>query len=138
MKINELREKSVADLKNAIGSWKADLFGYRLQLALHKLEDTAAISKTKKNIAQANTVIKEKELGIEEKNKAKAAKKPAKKVKAVKSTVKKAAPAAKKAAAKKPVAKKAAAAKKPAAKKVAAKTTAKSKAAVKKTGSKAK
>lgn len=62
MKLDEMREKTVDELKSAICDWKKDLFNYRLQLATHKLENTALISKTKKLIAQAKTVIKEKEV----------------------------------------------------------------------------
>ena len=62
MKLNEMREKTVDELKSAIVDWKKDQFTYRLQLSTHKLENTALISKTKKLIAQAKTVIKEKEV----------------------------------------------------------------------------
>ena len=62
MKLSEMREKTVDELKNAIVDWKKDLFNYRLQLSTHKLENTALISNTKKLIAQAKTVIKEKEV----------------------------------------------------------------------------
>jgi ribosomal protein L29 len=133
-KMSELREKTAEDLKNAIVNWKKDLFGYRLSLSVHKLENTAVISKTKRNIAQAKTVLKEKEMGIEVKPKA--VKKPA---------AKKAAPAKKAVAAKaeKPAAKKAAVVKKPATKKAAAKVAPAKKAtaakvATKRTGSKTK
>jgi len=60
MKLNEMREKTVDELKSAIVDWKKDLFTYRLQLSTHKLENTASISKTKKLIAQAKTIITEK------------------------------------------------------------------------------
>ena len=32
MKLNEMREKTVDELKSAIVDWKKDLFTYRLQL----------------------------------------------------------------------------------------------------------
>ena len=60
MKISEMREKSIDELQNAIIDWKKDLFNYKLQLSTHKLENTALISKTKRFIAQAKTVIREK------------------------------------------------------------------------------
>jgi large subunit ribosomal protein L29 len=60
MKLSEMREKSVDELQNAIVDWKKDLFNYSMQLSTHKLENTSLISKTKKMIAQAKTVIKEK------------------------------------------------------------------------------
>ncbi len=60
MKISEMREKTVEELQNAIVDWKKDLFSYKLQLATNKLENTALISKTKRLIAQAKTIITEK------------------------------------------------------------------------------
>jgi len=60
MKLSEMREKSVEELQSAIVDWKKDLFSYKMQLATHKLENTALISKAKHMIAQAKTVIKEK------------------------------------------------------------------------------
>ena len=48
MKLNEMREKTVEELQSAIVDWKKDLFNYKLQLATHKLENTALIAKTKK------------------------------------------------------------------------------------------
>ncbi len=60
MKLSEMREKSIDELENAIIDWKKDLFNYKLQLSTHKLENTALISKTKRFIAQAKTVIREK------------------------------------------------------------------------------
>lgn len=61
MKLQEMREKTVDELKSAIVDFKKQLFDLRIQLATHKLENTALIDKTKRYIAQAKTVIKEKE-----------------------------------------------------------------------------
>lgn len=60
MKLNEMREKTADELQNAIVDWKKQLLEARLQLATHKLENTSTISKTKRLIAQAKTVITEK------------------------------------------------------------------------------
>ena len=60
MKLSEMREKTVEELQNAIVDWKKDLFNYSMQLSTHKLENTSLISKTKRMIAQAKTVINEK------------------------------------------------------------------------------
>ena len=60
MKLSEMREKSVDELQSAIVDWKKQLLESRLQLSTHKLENTAIISKTKKLIAQAKTIITEK------------------------------------------------------------------------------
>ena len=61
MKLQEMREKTVEDLQNAVVDYKKQLFDLRVQLATHKLENTALIEKTKRYIAQAKTVLKEKE-----------------------------------------------------------------------------
>jgi len=60
MKLQEMREKTIDELKNAIVEFKKQLFNLRLQKATHKLENTALISETKRSIAQAKTLIKEK------------------------------------------------------------------------------
>ena len=60
MKLSEMREKTVDELQNAIVDWKKQLLEARVQLATNKLENTSTISKTKKLIAQANTIITEK------------------------------------------------------------------------------
>ena len=60
MKLSEMREKSVDELQSAIVDWKKQLLDSRLQFSTHKLENTASISKTKKLIAQAKTIITEK------------------------------------------------------------------------------
>ena len=60
MKLSEMREKSVEELQTAIVDWKKQLLESRLQLSTHKLENTTSISKTKKLIAQAKTIITEK------------------------------------------------------------------------------
>lgn len=60
MKLSEMREKSVDELQNAIVDWKKQLLEARLNLATNKLENTSTISKTKRLIAQAKTIITEK------------------------------------------------------------------------------
>jgi len=62
MKLQEMREKSIEELQGAIIGFKKQLFVLRLQKATHKLENTALISKTRHFIAQAKTVLKEKEV----------------------------------------------------------------------------
>jgi len=61
MKLSEMREKTVEELETAIVDWKKQLLDCKIKLATHKLENTALVSKTKRLIAQAKTVIKEKE-----------------------------------------------------------------------------
>ena len=60
MKLSEMREKTVDELQGAIADWKKQLLESRIQLSVNKLENTSTISKTKKLIAQAKTVITEK------------------------------------------------------------------------------
>ena len=62
MKLSEMREKSVDELQNAIVDWKKQLLEARIQHATNKLENTSTISKTKRLIAKAKTVITEKEV----------------------------------------------------------------------------
>ena len=59
--LKDLREKSVAELNETILNSKKELFDLRMQKATQKLENTAKIKSTKKLIAQAKTVIMEKE-----------------------------------------------------------------------------
>lgn len=60
MKLSEMREKTVDELKSAIVEWKKELLDNKMKLATSGLENTSIISKTKRLIAQAKTVINEK------------------------------------------------------------------------------
>ena len=62
MKLSEMREKTVEELNQFVEDSKKQLLNFRIQKSMHKLENTAEISKTKHLIAQAKTVIKEKEV----------------------------------------------------------------------------
>lgn len=62
MKIQEMREKTVEELKEAVVDFKKQLYELRVQKSLHKLENTAQIGKIKNLIAQAKTVITEKQV----------------------------------------------------------------------------
>jgi len=61
MKLSEMREKTVEELKQFVLDSKKTLMENRIKLSMHKLENTAEISKVKRAIAQAKTVIVEKE-----------------------------------------------------------------------------
>ncbi len=61
MKMQEMREKTIDELSEIIIDCKKQLFDLRLQKAMNKLEDTSKISKAKKLVAQAKTVISEKQ-----------------------------------------------------------------------------
>ena len=60
MKIQEMREKSVDELSTLILDLKKELFNLKFQKSLGKLEDSSKIAKTRKLIAQAKTIISEK------------------------------------------------------------------------------
>ena len=62
MKLSEMREKTVDELKQFVEDSKKQLLNFRIQKSMNKLENTAEISKTKRLVAQAKTVIKEKEV----------------------------------------------------------------------------
>ena len=61
MKLSEMREKTVDELKQFVIDSKKQLLDNRIKKSMHKLENTAENSKTKRLIAQAKTVITEKE-----------------------------------------------------------------------------
>ncbi len=62
MKLQEMREKTVEELQDAVVDFKKQLFDLRLQKSLHKLENTAQIGQVKTLIAQVKTVIREKQV----------------------------------------------------------------------------
>ena len=61
MKLSEMREKTVEELKRFVVDSKKQLLDCRIKKTMQKLENTTMISKTKRAVAQAKTVIKEKE-----------------------------------------------------------------------------
>lgn len=69
MKLSEMREKTVDELKQFVEESKKQLLNFRIQKSMHKLENTAEISKTKRLVAQAKTVIKEKRCQMPKKEK---------------------------------------------------------------------
>ena len=64
MKLSEMREKTVDELKQFVVDSKKQLLDNRIKHSMHKLENTAEIAKTKRLIAQAKTVIREKEIEV--------------------------------------------------------------------------
>ena len=62
MKLQDIREKSVDELKALVVDLKKELFDLRLKKSTNKLENTASISNTKRTIAQVKTAITEKEV----------------------------------------------------------------------------
>ena len=57
---DSLREKSPAELNQALVDAKKELFNLRFQNATNQLDNTARIGEVKKNIARIQTVISEK------------------------------------------------------------------------------
>ena len=61
MKISEVREMSVADLRDRIALEKANLDTMKINHAISPLEDTSKFKKTRQDIARMMTVLAEKE-----------------------------------------------------------------------------
>ena len=61
MKISEVREMSVADLKDRIAAEKANLDSMKINHAISPLEDTSKFKKTRRDIARMITILAEKE-----------------------------------------------------------------------------
>ena len=55
--VNELKGKTVAELKEELVSAKKELFNLRFQNATSQLDNTAKITQVRKNIARIQTVI---------------------------------------------------------------------------------
>ena len=64
MKLSEMREKTVEELKQFVVDSKKLLLDCRIKKSMHKLENTAEIANTKRAIAQAKTVIRQKEIEV--------------------------------------------------------------------------
>ena len=61
MKISEVREMSVADLRDRIAVEKANLDTMKMNHAISPLEDTSMFKKSRKDIARMLPVLTEKE-----------------------------------------------------------------------------
>ncbi|MBQ9192702.1 MAG: 50S ribosomal protein L29 [Bacteroidales bacterium] len=61
MKITEVREMSIADLRDRIEIEKNNLDTMKLNHAISPLEDTSKIRKTRQDIARMITILAEKE-----------------------------------------------------------------------------
>ncbi len=61
MKVSEVREMSVADLRDRIEVEKNNLDTMKLNHAISPLEDTCKIRKTRQDIARMITILAEKE-----------------------------------------------------------------------------
>ena len=61
LKISEVREMTVADLRDRIAVEKANLDTMKMNHAISPLEDTSMFKKSRKDIARMLTVLTEKE-----------------------------------------------------------------------------
>ena len=57
-----LRAKTMAELDTDLKAKKSELLNLRFQLAIGQLENTAAISACKKDIARVKTIMRQREL----------------------------------------------------------------------------
>ncbi len=65
MNVDALRELSSADLGERLDEVKEEFFNLRFQNATGQLENFAQIKQVKREIARINTLVHERELGIE-------------------------------------------------------------------------
>ncbi|MEB3286599.1 MAG: 50S ribosomal protein L29 [Vampirovibrionales bacterium] len=61
MKITEIRELTVEELQQKIQECRKELFESRLKHTLQQLENTTSLRKLKRQVAQLNTVLREKQ-----------------------------------------------------------------------------
>ena len=66
MTANELRSKSSEELASDLQDFKDTVFNIKFRRILGQLEDTSQLQKVKKDIARIHTILRQRELGIEE------------------------------------------------------------------------
>ncbi len=62
MKINEMREKSTAELNDELRELKEELFKLRFRHATRQLDNPLQLKEVKRQIARVKTVLREAEL----------------------------------------------------------------------------
>ena len=60
--LNNLKQKTMAELDTDLKAKKSELLNLHFQLAIGQLENTAAISECKKDIARVKTIMRQREL----------------------------------------------------------------------------
>ena len=60
MQANDLRNKSVEDLKTELSNLQRDQFNLRFQLKTGQLQQTDNVRKVRRDIARINTILSEK------------------------------------------------------------------------------
>src|SRR5688572_7263984 len=92
MTVKEIREKETNHLTEELAERRKHLFDLRSQAVTEKLEDPSQLRKTRKEIAQMQTILRQRELEAKPKQVKSTAEKPVEKKPTVKkSTVKKSA-----------------------------------------------
>lgn len=64
MKVQELRQKTVDDLKQELTALFKAQFGLRMQNATQQLTDNSQIKKVRRDIARVQTILTEKEKAL--------------------------------------------------------------------------
>ena len=64
--LNEIKANDPQDLMTQLSDLKAELFNLRFQLATGQLENPLRVREVKKSIAQIKTILREKELNIQQ------------------------------------------------------------------------
>ena len=65
MKLNEIKEKTVEELKEMILNAKKELFSLRMKHnKMTQLENPAQLKKARREIAQLKTILRQKELNV--------------------------------------------------------------------------
>lgn len=64
MKAKEMRALSNEELAKKVSELRATIFDLRMKLKTGRLDSTADLSKTRREMARAHTVMRELELGI--------------------------------------------------------------------------
>ncbi|MDD9150528.1 MULTISPECIES: 50S ribosomal protein L29 [unclassified Sporolactobacillus] len=65
MKAEEIRKLTTAEVEENVKSLKEELFNLRFQLATGQLENPARIREVRKSIARAKTILRERELNVQ-------------------------------------------------------------------------
>ena len=64
MKAKEIIELTTAEIEQNVKSLKEELFNLRFQLATGQLENTARIRQVRKSIARMKTVVRQREVSV--------------------------------------------------------------------------
>ncbi len=65
MDLEALRDLEKSELIDKIGKLKSELFHFRSQLAMGRIENPMRIRQTKRDIARVNTILRQKEEGAQ-------------------------------------------------------------------------